>query len=703
MTAAADLAARLKGKRSSGGKGWTARCPAHDDRRASLSIAEGEAGALLLHCHAGCTFERILKAAGVEPAKPNGQERSSKSRIVATYDYRDAKGDLLFQVIRMAPKKFWQRRPDGNGDWIKGRGGVETIPYRLPELLNASEIFVCEGEKDCDNLAKLGLVATTNPQGADGDWLEDWGRYFDGRHCILIPDNDDPGRRHVQAVARKLASHAASIRILELPGLPPKGDVSDWISAGGTIAALQQMVAAAPDWEQQAAPEPDGQSGDTGLTEDELALEFTRRHHHELRYVAAWSTWMRWTGTSWRKEITLEAYDLARAVCRDAGAGLNNRKLRALILKGSTRAAVENIARSDRKHAATPEQWDQHPWHLNTPEGILDLQTGIMSPHDPLAYHSKLTAVAPGGDCPLWRAFLARITAKDEDLQSYLQRSAGYALTGLIREHALQFGYGTGANGKSVFLGTLTGVMGEYATVAPMETFTATASDRHPTDLAMLRGARLVTAQETEKGRRWAETKIKALTGGDPISARFMRADFFTFQPQFKLFIAGNHRPGLTEVDEAIRRRMHLVPFNVTIPEEERDPELPEKLKAEWPGILAWMIEGCLAWQEQGLDPPAIVRAASEAYLASEDVFERWRDDCTAPDPNAWESSAELWASWKRWAERAGEGVGTQKTFGQTLEQRGFMPGRQGGTGTRGYRGAQLNRPDYTEDPRYGS
>jgi putative DNA primase/helicase len=183
-----------------------------------------------------------------------------------------------------------------------------------------------------------------------------------------------------------------------------------------------------------------------------------------------------------------------------------------------------------------------------------------------------------------------------------------------------------------------------------------------------------------------------------------MRQDFFTFQPTFKLFIAGNHRPGLSGVDEAIRRRMHLVPFNVTIPEKDRDLELPEKLKAEWPGILAWMLDGCLTWQADGLDPPESVRAATEKYLAAEDTFERWRDDCTMPDPNAWEASADLWHSWKRWAEAAGEFVGTQKRFSQTLEERAFTAARDGTKASRrGYRGARLIRQDYTEDPRYGA
>src|SRR4051794_373979 len=196
----------------------------------------------------------------------------------------------------------------------------------------------------------------------------------------------------------------------------------------------------------------------------------------------------------------------------------------------------------------------------------------------------------------------------------------------------MAFGYGTGANGKGTFLNTLSGLLAGYAAVAPMDAFTASATDRHTTDLAMLRGARLVTAQETEEGRRWAESRVKAMTGGDPITARFMRQDFFTFSPQFKLLIAGNHRPGLRNVDEAIRRRFNMLPFAVKIPANEREKALPEKLKAEWPGILAWAIQGCLDWQKEGLSPPLAVLEATEEYLVSEDALGTWLAECCLQD-----------------------------------------------------------------------
>jgi P4 family phage/plasmid primase-like protien len=214
-----------------------------------------------------------------------------------------------------------------------------------------------------------------------------------------------------------------------------------------------------------------------------------------------------------------------------------------------------------------------------------------------------------------------------------LQLIFGYGLSGSIIEHALFFLYGTGANGKSVLLSTISGIMGGYHCTAPIETFTTSSNDRHPTELAGLRAARLVTAIETEEGRRWAESRIKALTGGDRIAARFMHQDFFEYAPQFKLVIAGNHKPALRNVDEAMRRRFNLIPFAVTIPPEERDDKLTDRLQQEWPGILQWMIDGCMRWQRDKLSPPKVVADATLAYLEAEDAIAAWLDECATEIP----------------------------------------------------------------------
>jgi putative DNA primase/helicase len=378
---------------------------------------------------------------------------------------------------------------------------------------------------------------------------------------------------------------------------------------------------------------------------------------------------------------------MSRRLCREAAAECNKPKVASLLASAKTVANIERLSKADRRLAATMDQWDVDPLLLNTPDGVVDLSTGQTREHRASDYLTRMTAVSPDGVCPAWKEFLNRVTAGDEDLQKFLQRKAGYALTGLTREHALFFLYGLGANGKSVYLNTLAGIMGEYHRTAAIETFTASNTDRHPTDLAGLRGARLVTAIETEEGRRWAESRIKSLTGGDRIAARFMRQDYFEFTPQFKLVIAGNHKPGLRSVDEAIRRRFNLIPFTVSIPPEERDEGLTEKLKAEWPGILAWMIEGCLDWQRAGLKPPQVVLTATAEYLESEDALTSWMDDRCERTTQSWASSTDLFISWKNWADAAGEPSGTQKRFSQKLEERGFDKERnRDGRGFRGLR-----------------
>jgi putative DNA primase/helicase len=255
----------------------------------------------------------------------------------------------------------------------------------------------------------------------------------------------------------------------------------------------------------------------------------------------------------------------------------------------------------------------------------------------------------------------------------------------------LFFAYGTGANGKSVLIDTVANILADYHKTAGMETFTASPFDRHTTELARLRGARLVSAVETEKGRSWAEARIKTLTGGDKITARFMRQDDFEFAPQFKLFVAGNHKPSLKSVDEAIRRRLHLIPFVVTIPQAERDKALTEKLKVEWPGILAWMIRGCLDWQRVGLRPPAAVLEATAAYMDAEDSIENWIADCCDRDPRSFTNITLLFRSWSDWAERSGQPKGVRNDFSNELEKKGFeFQKRNVQLGGRGFHGLRI-------------
>lgn len=455
------------------------------------------------------------------------------------------------------------------------------------------------------------------------------------------------------------------------------------------------------------------------LSHDGLALALGEEWADQARHVALWGKWLFWTEAKWelderllhmtraRSYLRKRADGLIQAVEADEVPGLDPEKAGSVakgLRSAQNVAHVVGLARSNPGQAATVAMWDADPWSLNTPGGIVNLRTGELRPADPLAYCTKSTAVtpaAPGTLAPIWQGFLERIFRHDPELIGFMRRVLGYGLTGLTTEHVLMFAWGQGANGKGTLFNTASRLLGDYATVAPADLLLVTHGDRHPTDLAMLRGARLVTAQELAPGKAWDEPKLKSLTGGDPITARFMRQDFFTYEPQFLLVAAGNHKPSFKGVDEAIRRRVNLVPFLQNIPEAERDKELPDKLKAEWPAILRWMIDGCLAWQRQGLNPPKSVREASEDYLAGEDVLGQWLEErCLVSIKVEFTGTSVLYDDWRAWCDRSGLPTGSAKSFSQRLSERGLT--RSPRKDTRGFVGIGLRSP-FQQPPETGS
>jgi putative DNA primase/helicase len=433
---------------------------------------------------------------------------------------------------------------------------------------------------------------------------------------------------------------------------------------------------------------------DEPVTEDAAALIFTERYRDRLRFDHHIGNWFAWSGTHWQRECTGLAFAWARQLARELAKDEPTR-VRYVTSKISFAGGVERYARTDRAFAVTSEIWDRDPYLLGTPGGTVDLRTGNISEAVPEDFITKLTAVAPAdtADCPRWEQFLREATNNDEGLMVFLQQFAGYMLTGDTKEHSLLFVYGGGGNGKSVFQNTFSGIFDDYAETAAMETFTASSMDRHPTDLAMLRGARLVTASETEEGRAWAESKIKQMTGGDRIKARFMRKDFFEYIPQFKLLLVGNHQPSLRNADDAARRRFNMVPFIHKPPAPDRD--LEAKLRAEWPGILRWMIAGCLMWRRTGLVRPQVVLDATEEYFSEQDSIRQWIEErCETGKGTLLDTSTNLFRSWTAWANAHGEKPGTAKWFAQALRRQGFKQYRT--TKARGFFGIEA-KPEQSQ------
>lgn len=672
--------------------------------------ATGDGGDIfdLIAAHLGADvqadFPRVLQhAADLLGQSPPTPARKSKKEApvdelgpaTAKWDYLDADGHLIAVVYRYDPpgqKK--QFRP-----WdAKRRKMAPPDPrplFNQPGIKDAAQVVLVEGEKCAQALIDVGVVATTAMHGANAPIEKtDWSP-LSGKAVLIWPDRDKPGWDYAaQAAQAILSAGAKSCHVLYPPEEAAEGwDAADAIAEGFDVATFLSHGPRLQMHDVTDDAEPTVSSDESVWgTEDALALAFTRRYHRGWRYVATWGRWLVWDGHRWRNEDTLAATDLIRSVCRHAAVRTDNPKIAAKLASSGTVSGVERLARTDRRHAATTDEWDADPWLLNTPGGVVDLKTGRTRVNERADRMTKITTATPRGLCPQWTAFLANITGGDVELQAYLQRMVGYCLTGATSAHALFFLYGTGANGKSVFANVISTILGDYAATASMDTFVETRGDRHPTDLAGLRGARFVTAIETEQGRRLNESKVKAITGGDKISARFMHKDFFEYTPQFKPVIVGNHKPAIRNIDEAMRRRLHMIPFTVTIPPERRDPRLTEKVLAERDGILAWAVAGCLAWQRSGLQPPACVQAATAEYFEAEDALGRWLDERCVRAANAKSLTAELFTDWKQWAEAAGEFIGTQRRFSDLLITRGLEKWRNS-MGVRGFQGIGLKQP----------
>lgn len=695
------------------GEAWETRCPAHEDNRASLSVSEGQGAKVLVKCHAGCEAKEVVSRLGLA-MRDLFPARTSSSRIAAQYPYTDESGQLLFEVVRLEPKDFRQRTPDGAGGWIWNAKGVCKVLYRLPEVVKAAKqedgvIWVVEGEKDADALAKLGLTATTNAGGA-GKWRQEYSEALRGACMVVVlPDSDEPGRKHAQAVARSLAGLVGEVKVLALPG--PGKDVSDWLAAGGTRERLEHLVAhgePAPELEIEPPQEY------SRKTETALAEAFIARHGEKLRYVGQWGKWLVWDGTRWALDAQGDVQRLLKETLRDELARAEKEEDAAAVKavlgaeSRNRRESVVALARYEAPVQAAPEALDADPWAFNVANGTLDLRTGKLLPHDRGALCTKASSIRydPAAESPLWQDFLWRVFSAKPDVITFVQRAVGYSLTGSVAEQCLFVLWGSGANGKSTFLNALLSLLGDYGRSGVQDLLVAKAHESHPTELADLFGQRFVVFQETQEGQRFDESKVKALTGGDKVKARRMREDFWEFSPTHKLWLGTNHRPNIRGTDTAIWRRIRLVPFSVTIPPDERDGKLADKLRAELPGILQWAVQGCLEWQRKGLQPPREVTEAVEEYRREEDRLQAFIDECCVQKPGNCVASGFLYSAYQRWAENGGEKPMNKILFSRRIAEKGFGLDRIGHERTRTWSGLALREdrqpPTRGEDGRYG-
>lgn len=444
------------------------------------------------------------------------------------------------------------------------------------------------------------------------------------------------------------------------------------------------------------------------LTDDGNARLLVAEYAATLRYVPDAGKWVTWEGTRWQWHpddgpAIQAARDVIRRIPTD------NSDLASHRLKSMT---ARRIADTTRLARATPamrlaaSQFDRHPWQLNTPGGVVDLRTGAIATPTPALFHSKQTAVTPDARMrtPLWDLFLKTTFQSNVALERYVQRLAGLTFIGEVLEHVLPFLHGPGGNGKTVFAEVLSTIAGDYATEAP-QGFLVAGRDKHETELANLQGRRMVVGSEVNENTRFDEAKVKLLSGGDKITARFMRQDFFTFVPSHTFWLLGNSQPKVETGGESFWRRLRLIPFTHTVPEADRIENLQTRLvEEEGPGILHWIVQGAVDYAAEGLDTPADVLAATDTYRAEEDHLGRFIEDrCRVGGGDIVRvEMAELRRAYDVWCKEQHEDAVTATAFGRQLKQR-FDIGTAKSNGRRFYTNVTLYAPEEPaehEDPR---
>jgi putative DNA primase/helicase len=466
----------------------------------------------------------------------------------------------------------------------------------------------------------------------------------------------------------------------------------------GTLDKEVALIRRAPN-----APSPPPAALPAELQDTDIAnaRRFALRHGDNVKFTPE-RGWFAWDGRRWAaddkcldvqergKETAVSIFDEIRfAQDRDA----RMRHAKHSQSKTSIDAMI-NLARSEPGIPARLTDFDKDGWLLNVANGTIDLRTGQLRPHDRKNLISNLVDVTfdPAAQCELWDAFLRRVLDHDEELYAYLRRFVGYLLIGDNSEQSLHFLFGLGANGKSVFCEILMALLGDYAMAASPDMIMLRKHGGIPNDIARLRGVRVALMNETSQGARFDEAKLKDLTGGDTLTARFLHQEFFDFKPTHRIVIRGNHKPTINGTDEGIWRRLRLVPFGVQIPPDEQDRDLLRKLHAELPGILNWALQGCREWQTVGLKPPAIVTAAVAEYRAESDTLGRFISECCEPRPNAQVKSGVLFKRYQEFCEQAGERWLASKDFPNEMQRRGFTWKRM--TAASVYLGVELRASD---------
>lgn len=647
-------------------------------------------------------------------------------RHTAIYPYFRENFKLSYVKVRFLDKQndktFRQWAVTAKGGWASRKKAQKgPLLYRLDTLAEADEIFIVNGEKAADRGAsELGLVTTCAPDG-EGQWCGEFTRPLMGKAVRIITDNDEKGATHGTVVSKAIAPHVREVKLIRLPGLPPKGDLWDWIEAGGTRERLDEIVAKARSEEVvQDAPAVASNSSDIN-TPDAGSSSVSPAHKpaaaspagnlilqplndtgnadrliafcgDQIRYCPPLRKWLVFDTFRWAvddkglvrklaKKAMIEFLTQAdasgdRALVKFACHSLDARRIAAMLSMAECELVI------------MPDQLDTHPFLLNFLNGTLDLTTGLLAPHNREQFITRLVHhnYNPEASCPLFLAFIARVMGNHPDasepelnraerMVAYLQRALGYSLTGSTEEKAVFVPFGSGNNGKTTLLSTFLHLVEEYAVLLQVDTLMVRQETNNTqADLADLRGARFVMTSETEEGQRLSQGKLKRITQGmGKIKAVRKYENPIEFLETHKLWMDTNTKPVIRAADDqATFNRLHPIPFTVTISPEEIDKSLPRKLLAEAEGILAWTVAGAVEWRRAGLGKPPEVSAANEDWKSENDQMGRFIEDCCVVNESLGGRARVLYTAYRSWAEDAGENAVTETMFGRRLKARGF-------------------------------
>jgi len=732
-----DEVVSLFEKPTRAGSGYNVKCPCHDDKKASLSINEGSSrgkAGIFLYCQAGCANDIILSAVGltyadisagdkdgytpaprpqaqksIEPKKP--APKKIYNQLLKTWNYLDTDGSPVFDIMRFHCKwddgeettkdfkvKYW----DDNGKEI-WKKPLSIVPYNLPDILQNDIIYIVEGEKDADTLISHGLCGTTAPFGA-GKWPDDkiFNEYFEGKEIIIFPDNDPPGEKHGDQVAETIQFYCKNtkIKIINLPGNIEKGDVTDWLGSGHSILEMDEIVAATPYIDEKKT---DGDTINEGFecTDMGNSERFLRQHSKDLRYCVEYKSWLTWDEKNWNIDNLGAVNQLAKKTAlsiKDEAANAINDKQSKRIYKhaistqgeGKLKAMV-SLSKTAPEVSISVEKIDNDPEYIMCKNGIINLQTMTLEAftRDRIFTKTINANFNKKAECPRWEQFLLETFQDNIDVVLYIQRAMGYSLTGSTSEHAIFFLYGTGENGKGVFLNTLEKLFGNYAKTVNADLLTAKSNDNIKLgEIGALKGIRLAISAESDQGARLNEATVKSLTSDDTLVGRFLYADAFNFKPTHKLWFATNYLPNIKGMDQGIWRRIKKIDFKNKLTEGQKDTNLQKKLEQEFDGILQWILSGLNMYNAIGLAEPEYIKNAVKEYQDEMDTIGTFLDEvCDFENTERETIFKTLYKSYEEWCENNGERYPlSQKMLGIRLRERGLEAVKRSG-GKRAFKG----------------